>query len=182
MHPHYPAFSKNYLYPDCYQFFFTTIEHFLRLCSISFFWKKTLMHHSAIINNLCLENSMIILYFKDGCFFTHQGDSFLQTSINICSSNTFYSNYTYIQSIHMHCNLSSTCSHFSTVLLQRTKPLQLIFLLPPPQTYAICNIRDVTNDWSEIAVGKHVHIYMYTHSQYKGPELKSEIKTLPKLN
>lgn len=58
----------HYLHSAYCQFFFTTIEHFPARAS---FEKKTLMHHAAIINNLCLENSGIILYSKAECSFIH---------------------------------------------------------------------------------------------------------------
>lgn len=55
---------QNYLYCAYYQLPFATIDHFPRLCSITFLKKTALMHHAAIINILCLKHSEIILYFK----------------------------------------------------------------------------------------------------------------------
>lgn len=72
-------------------------------------------------------------------------------------------------------------NHFSIIFLHHdyiTKLLQVIFF-PPPQSCIICNTRDVTDDWLDIAIVSWGHISV--NMQYKAPKLNSETKALPKL-
>lgn len=81
------------------------------------------MHHAAIINNLCLENSGIILYSKAECSFTHQGDSFAQAQSIFAVNNTYftlithlYMEYTYVLQFEL--NLQLFQYNFPSVLLE----------------------------------------------------------------